>query len=240
MKKETKQKKGNEAQKAFKNWKKKKYPIYNSSNEELKLEPDECFVTLWDYTYKSEAGKIKPEFKRTHFVSNYGKVLSFYNPESPLWLKESYDKESGYWTVNDWKVHRLVWLSFAAKNLKEKKPIQGDSFGIKFTKTLKTITDDEQVHHKDTDRHNNKLSNLELLPSKAHELLNKLKKKKTDREEIDTIRKANLDSYEDDPANKIIIVTPSGTQTGIQSKEKTEDFTNWVKDQLSNMVLTKE
>lgn len=202
--------KSKQAQKAFKQWTKEAYPIYNEANQQLILHPDEVFVEVWDYPHKRR--------KCSHYVSNYGNVISFSTPEKPLWLTASEDSKTNYLTVGDaWKVHRLVWLSFAADNLRNHVPVRGNNYGIKFTATLKTIKSDKQVHHIDNNRANNKLDNLQLLPKDIHKIFEKFSKKKTEKQRWLAIEKLHLEKYS--PIKPSIIMPNNGIVTTADSIE---------------------
>lgn len=189
------------ANKVWRLWKKflrGEKKAYDKDGNEFIPDPDEIFVNMY-VTYAKEKkdpkAKTAGSIDKEHKVSNKGHIISLKNGRILLMTSSPDKKNGGYMTVGDnWKVHRAVWFSFAADAI-QKKTVRRDlpeMYGmakevreIKNLRNLKKLLDlDLEVDHKDTDRSNNRLDNLELVTSEINTLFISLKNAKTELERM--------------------------------------------------------
>ena len=187
-------------QKAWRLWEKflrGEKKAYDKDDNEFIPDLDEIFVNMYMvYTAEKKDTKAKKtgEINKQYKVSNKGNIISLKNGTITL-MTPTMDKKSGYMVVGEnWKVHRAVWFSFAADAI-QKKTVRRDlpeMYGmakevreIKNLRNLKKLLDlDLEVDHKDTDRSNNRLDNLELVTSEINTLFISLKNAKTELERM--------------------------------------------------------
>ncbi len=187
-------------QKAWRLWEKflrGEKKAYDKDDNEFIPDSDEIFVNMY-VTYAKEKkdpkAKTAGSIDKEHKVSNKGHIISLKNGRILL-MASSPDKKNGYMVVGDnWKVHRAVWFSFAADAI-QKKTVRRDlpeMYGmakevreIKNLRNLKKLLDlNLEVDHKDNDRSNNRLDNLELVTSEINTLFISLKNAETELERM--------------------------------------------------------
>lgn len=135
--------------------------------------------------------EIYYEEDATVWVSNYGNVISFRgykrNISYPLVWKKTLDKSGYYLVGKHYKLHRLVWFSFAYNAIKTKKKmpqyivLKGKIEGLSDLKKI-IRKNDYKIHHQDIDKLNNKIGNLELAGDSFHVLMHNLERAKTEEE----------------------------------------------------------
>ena len=106
---------------------------------------------LIENSFKDEVWRETHLFKNIYFVSSYGRILSLYNPSKPRILKAQM-KNNGY-----------MYLKLRKKGQKKAKNIYihrivADTF-------LSNPENKKLVHHKDKNRSNNKVNNLQWATS---------------------------------------------------------------------------
>lgn len=106
---------------------------------------------LIENSFEDELWRETQLFKNIYFVSSYGRILSLYNPSKPRILKAQM-KNNGY-----------MYLKLRKKGQKKAKNIYihrivADTF-------LSNPENKKLVHHKDKNRSNNKVNNLQWATS---------------------------------------------------------------------------
>lgn len=189
----TKQSNTKRAIREFKKWDSDRYPLYNSDNEEFTCE-GERFVPAYDYHNQ--------RVDKKYYVSDKGNVLSFvfFGTDKPIVMKQASDKRGYMLCGNSWRVHKLVWFSFAADALENGTDFP-DFYGvdIKTMKDLKKmaraikenekkgIDEGEEIHHMDKNPKNNSIANLQCDADKMHDLIHALDKMESDDERMQKI-----------------------------------------------------
>ncbi len=191
MKAGKKQSRTKQAMRLFKEWNTSRYPLKDREGNSFEFGEEVDFVAMYNYS----EGKIDKKY----YVSNMGHILSCtgygsnQTGEKIMVLTESGNKdESGYVIVRGWRLHKLVWFSFVADSLEKGEDVSA-KYGIQIDnmKELKALAvtakqgDTKKVndkgivfdiHHKDLNPKNNKLSNLQALPEEVHTVLHNLQR----------------------------------------------------------------
>ena len=162
------------------------FPIVDKNNPEQNFVADanEKFVPLFHYknTRISNRNERRGVQSKMYLVSDRGNVISFDNPDAPEVLKRNLANpekgaDSYVITGDGWYVHILVWVSFAADSIINDTPF--DQF-FDIDKNLLTIDNltslvgswsGNEIHHRDRNRQNNCLGNLECDSKIIHDWL---------------------------------------------------------------------
>ena len=116
------EKRMNNMEKELQIWDREHYPVMDKDGRAYIPEEGERFVPLFNYLKKDKHGNPAPKIDYRYRVSEKGEVLSFTKAAAsktgrPLWLTKNLSGSKGYkyYVVGDkWRVHELVWFSFAA------------------------------------------------------------------------------------------------------------------------------
>lgn len=187
---------------AFKNWLKhpEDIPIYKDPAKKkglLKLRKrpyPERFVKVYD--------TINQRLHPCYYISNYGNVISFKDPDAPQWLATPVDN-NGYQSFSvsrgddtSLKVHRTVYYSFMYDTVVNQKGTFDNLLDVCTAADVHELTqEDVRIHHKDKNPSNNMLSNLELDEVELHTFLHKLEQAKNIEKELELLQSAPL--YQD-------------------------------------------
>ena len=121
------------------------------------------------YAYNFMTQKVDRRYR----VTEDGRVISF-RGEKPQFLSQ-FPNAYGRLRValpgaKNTFVHKLIWFSFAADSIMNKTEMPSSQVEIKTMDELAAIARDENrvVHHKDNNKNNNAISNLELQKRWAH------------------------------------------------------------------------
>ena len=237
----TKQSNTKKAIREFKKWDSDRYPLYNSDNEEFTCE-GERFVPAYDYHNQ--------RVDKKYYVSDKGNVLSFvfFGTDKPIVMKQSPDKRGYMLCGNSWRVHKLVWFSFAADALENGTDFP-DFYGvdIKTMKDLKKmaraikenekkgIDEGEEIHHMDKNPKNNSIANLQCDADKMHDLIHALDKMESDDERMQKIVETP-DAFVQDNATIIFADEKGVSAHEVSLDELMEHSSDTVKSQLEAMM----
>lgn len=167
------------AKKLFKQWQDGELWI-----SDLTVRPDEIFVPIWDERLQ--------KINYRYYVSNYGQVLSFINPE-PKVLK-NYEVTGKYLECgNKWRVNRLVWFSFMVDAIRRNQQLDPEYDEIRSINDLRKLRD-VNIHHVDKNPQNNQFINLRAYKTEIHDMLHKIDKTKDEIERLKLISKIPSDS----------------------------------------------
>ncbi len=223
----------------FKKWNDNRFPLYysNGTNEFIATD-DEIFVQLYDY--------LNQRYDRRYYVSSKGNVISFtfHGIDRPYLMKQAPD-ERGYMHVGTgWRVHKLVWFSFAADALENGTDFP-DFYGIDI-KTMKDLNkmaraikenekkgvdEGEEIHHIDENPANNSLSNLQCDADKMHDLIHALDKLDNDDERMQKIIDTP-DAFVQDNATIIFADAQGVSAHEVDQQELLSHFSDTAKLQL--------
>ena len=148
------------------------------------------FVYLFDY--------LKGKPNKSYLISNYGEVISFKNKNPKLKKQYNRNEYKGFSVEHhktDLYTHVAVLFSFgyqyyfiSSKGYPKPQCSEVINSSRDFKKFIDSRTNlndiQSDVHHKDEDRENNKLSNLLLTYEGAHKAYHDIKKMKHDENEI--------------------------------------------------------
>ena len=191
------------------------------------------FVHLFDY----RKGKID----KSYLISDYGEVISF-KRKTPIVIKQ-FDKDGYKIFVAGEKpnlfTHVAVLFSFMYQYYfvsSKGYPKPQCSEAINSAQDFKKFIDgrlnlndiDSDVHHKDEDRHNNKLSNLLLTYGDTHKAYHDIKKMKHDENEITDLLSVTAKIKNRDIQKPTLFNTEGGSipQIKTQADVPTEDIEN--------------
>lgn len=239
--KETRGKNGQKARRLWEKFLHGEKKAYDKDGNEFVPDPDEVFVNMY-VTYATEKkdpkAKTAGSIDKEHKVSNMGHIISLKNGRILL-MASSPDKKSGYLvTGENWKVHRAVWFSFAADAIKKKTVCRDlpEMYGmakevreIKNMRNLKKLLDmNLEVDHRDEDRSNNRLDNLELVTSEINTLFISLKNAKTDSERMEILSKLK------DPT-----IVDAGIEDGVHgiAYANSDQISDMAKSDLNDLLL---
>lgn len=207
MKSGTKQSRTKRSIKNFEEWNELRYRIRNNSLEEIEFDRTERFIPIFDYNI--------PDFNKNYYVSESANLLSFKQhgtgSEKVKILKPKPIEGSGYVQIGDnWRLHRLVWFSFAADAIQRNDEDAIDSFGLGEVRTIKQLKKLAKagidIHHKDGNPLNNDISNLQALPPDIHAILTAMGKKPEEEQFDYFVEKKAVLERNADPDNAIVIL----------------------------------
>ncbi len=225
--------------KAFNEWNSNRYPLYHrDGTNEFLAKDNEIFVQLYDYHTQ--------KFDRRYYVSNEGNVLSFtfHGIDVPVVMKQTPDKKGYMLCGNGWRVHKLVWFSFAADALENGTEFP-DFYDVdiksikdlnKMARTIKAnenkgVDEGEEIHHIDKNPAHNVLSNLQCDADKMHDLIHALDKIESDDERMKKIIETP-DAFAQDNDTIIFADSDGVSAHEIDEQELMEHFSDTARLQL--------
>lgn len=218
-------------------------PILNNDGERLIIGEDEIFRQCYDP--EDTPRKSLPAF---WFVSNKGNVIDISQPEQPEWRNKYYRKESnsycykypllledGSIASKNVEMHNLIGIVFDSYRFGKANKLLDENgllaFGIK-DKRKECVNG----HHEDGNKQNNDYTNITMVSTPVHVLLDKVPGADAGQEKSVKFMQEFSERMDEENPGKITVITESPVRQ-IRELDPDHPFVKQIYDLLSRTIF---